>query len=487
MYLHRLKVKTILCSSLIILYSTSCKKFVQIAPPNTLIVTADVFDNNVTATAAMTSIYTQMFNNAESWTIGQDQGLLADELTSYSTDPTQIQFYTNNMIATNSSGEWLNAYNYIYQANAMIEGVENNNNITPIIAQQLTGEAKFVRAFWLFYLTNQYGDVPLVTSTLYSTNAKVSRTAQSQVYLQIIQDLQDAQVELNSNYVDATDTAITNERTRPAKAAAEAFLARVYLYTRRYDSAEEYASMVINNPLYSLCVITPAPAITNGTFLKNSKEAIWQLYTPLPTSINTNDAQNFNLMGAAPTTGDAQSVTISPQLLGSFEANDFRRMYWIDSFSTGNVPNVTYYYPNKYQITNTGNVTEYTMVFRLAEQYLIRAEAETQQGNLSAAASDLNIIRSRANLSNISGTIASSQSALLAAILHERQVELFTEWGHRWFDLIRTGNINQVMSIVTPIKSYGTGTVSWVSTDSLYPIPQSEILIDPNLTQNAGY
>jgi hypothetical protein len=353
--------------------------------------------------------------------------------------------------------------------------LENNGSITPPAAQQLTGEAKFIRAFWHFYLTNQYGDVPLVTSTLYTVNATIARTPQALVYAQIVQDLRDAQAELNSNYVDGSDTTVTTERVRPTKAAAEAFLARVYLYTQKYDSAEAYASMVIGNSLYSLCLgFSPA----NSVFLKNSTEAIWQLSTPLPTSINTNDAQYFILPGA-PSSGDAASAAISTQLLNSFETGDLRRVNWIDS--TGTVPD--YYYPYKYQAYNTGSpLTEYTMVFRLGEQYLIRAEAEANLGDSTDAITDLNAIRYRAGLSAYNPL---TNGSLLTATLHERQVELFTEWGNRWFDLIRTGNVNSVMSVVTPIKS--NGTVSWMSADQLWPIPQSEILVDPKLSQNSGY
>ena len=119
------------------------------------------------------------------------------------------------------------------------------------------------------------------------------------------------------------------------------------------------------------------------------------------------------------------------------------------------------------------------MVLRLGEQYLIRAEAEAQGNDLINAAKDLNIIRERAGLAD---TTTTTSSDMLALILHESQVELFTEWGCRWFDLIRTGNVNQVMIQVTPQKGG-----SWNSNDTLYPIPLSNITVDPNLTQNAGY
>jgi len=119
---------------------------------------------------------------------------------------------------------------------------------------------------------------------------------------------------------------------------------------------------------------------------------------------------------------------------------------------------------------------------RLAEQYLIRAETEANGagGGTNSAVQDLNIIRNRAGLANYSG--ATDKASLVTAILHERQVELFTELGHRWLDLKRTATVNAVMSVVTPQKG-GTWDANW----QLYPIPRTEIQVNPNLKQNPGY
>jgi hypothetical protein len=113
---------------------------------------------------------------------------------------------------------------------------------------------------------------------------------------------------------------------------------------------------------------------------------------------------------------------------------------------------------------------------RLAEQYLIRGEARAHQNNVQGAQEDLNIIRSRAGLG---ATTANDESSLLAVIETERQVELFAEWGHRWFDLKRTGRADAVLSLEK--------APNWQSTDRLYPIPFEEIKINPSLTQNPGY
>jgi hypothetical protein len=478
-YPYRFSIQVVFCSFAFLI--SSCKKFVQIGSPTTQLVTSSVFSNSASATSAVLAIYIQMFNNTESYNIAEDQGLLSDELTNYSTNVNQVQYYTNALEPLESPGEWVHAYNYIYQANAIISGLQNNGQIAASIAEQLTGEAKFIRAFWHFYLTNMYGNIPIVTTTDYTVNESLSRSSQAQVYSQITQDLQDAESLLNSNYVDATDTAITSQRVRPTKGAAEALLARVYLYQGKYDSAETAASNVINNSLYMLSPNLSGPK--NSVFLMNSSEAIWQLSTPLPNLNNTLDAQYFILLGApSGTTGTFNSTTLSPELLNSFEPGDLRRSNWIDSIIKSGVP---YYFPYKYHAVNTTTLTEFTMVMRLAEQYLIRAESEAELNDLTDAATDLNVIRNRAGLSNISNSIASSQTTLLTAILHERQVELFTEWGHRWFDLIRTGTVNAVMGSPDNVCQMKGGT--WNPDWQLYPIPQTEITNDANLTQNLGY
>jgi starch-binding outer membrane protein, SusD/RagB family len=453
------------------LFFVNCKKFVEIEPPTTQLVTASVFNNSASATAAQTVIYTQMAENQESFLLEVNTGMLSDELTSYNTGENYIQSYTNAMTAATDPGPWVNAYSYIYQANAIINALQNNNAISPAIQQQLLGESKFVRAFWLFYLTNLYGDVPLVTTTNYTTNATISRTPKTDVYQQIVSDLQDAQQLLNTNYVDASDTAITVERTRPTKWAATALLARTYLYSGDFADATIQASAVIGNTaLYNLNSL-------DSVFLTNSAEAIWQLATPLPSSVDTYDGFFFILV-SAPTV-----CAISPQLLNSFEPNDMRRVEWVDSFATSSI---NYYYPFKYKVKGGSSITtatEYEMVLRLGEQYLIRAEANAQQGNMGAAINDLNVIRNRAQLQNYTG--ATDKNSLLSAILHERQTELFTEWGHRWFDLSRTNSADSILGSPGNVCQFKGGI--WKPSDTLYPIPQSERNVDANLAQNNGY
>ncbi len=401
-------------------------------------------------------------------------GLLSDELTNYAKSNTSyIELYTNSMNANLNIGPWASGYSYIYQANAIIAALQNNSALSPQIVNQLLGEAQFFRAFWYFYLTNLYGNVPNVISTDYETNATIARTDKSKIYQQIVIDLKSAQSLMSTNFISANDTTITTTaRTRPNKWAAAALLARVYLFTGDNVDAEAEADSVINNTsLFNLV------HNLNNVFLVNSNEAIWQLDIPQPSNYNTPDGQQFILTSAPG--GSSNCCALAPELLNAFEPNDMRRANWVDSVKT---PSMIYYYPYKYKVQAGTKVTEDVMVLRLGEQYLIRAEAKAQQGNFSGAINDLDSIRNRAGLGGYNGP--NNQQSILTAIQHERQVELFTEWGHRWLDLIRLNYADSVMSIVTLSKG---GNWNPDNHQALFPIPKSEITVDGNLTQNLGY
>jgi hypothetical protein len=205
-----------------------------------------------------------------------------------------------------------------------------------------------------------------------------------------------------------------------------------------------------------------------NVFLKESSETIWQL-KPKYGGDNANEGTTFYI-GVGP----PQVAALRPAFIQDMETGDLRRQHWVGEVTNNTA---TWYFPYKYkEHQNTGTSLEYSIVFRLAEQYLIRAEARARQGNIAGAQQDLNIIRQRAGLQN---TTASTKEELLEAILAERRFELFSEHGHRWFDLRRTGRAGEVLP---PIKS------GWKSTDVLLPIPEEELLMNPNLKpQNPGY
>ncbi len=464
--------KVLLC--LFLLSMSSCKKLVDIPEPVDTITTVKVFNNAENANTAVAGIYFKMNASAFNGKITIYPALSADELNVSAGVET---FYQSNAIPSDEDKFWGSLYGVIYSANAVIEGLQASNSLSDKIKNQYTGEAKFVRSFCFFYLVNLFGDVPLATSIDFSSNSILSRAPVSKVYEQIVGDLEEAQSLLAEEYASSG-----GERIRANRAAATALLARVYLYMGKWKEAEENANLVIGNgQTYSLV------GELTDVFKKNSKEAILQLQIgeiePFATFEGTQFIPEYLTKDfpAETVSGNWQyfvpTYYLTNQLINAFEQGDQRRLVWLDS--TGLLNGVNYYYPYKYKVRrgSAGNVTEYNSLLRLAEQYLIRAEARAKQGNLTGALNDLNAIRARAGLTNL--PLSLNQTEVLSAVMHENQIEFCTEWGHRWFDLKRTGRVNAV------IEALKGG--NWQTTDQLYPIPKGELLLDPNLTQNNGY
>ncbi|WP_299672833.1 RagB/SusD family nutrient uptake outer membrane protein [uncultured Polaribacter sp.] len=447
--------------ALVLSLMMACEDFLEIDPPTTQVISESVFANEASATSAVNGIYSLMLSSSYGSgglrSIGFLGGLSADELlytSASSGNPEFTRFNANSLLSINNfiwNSFWLDAYNIIYNANSVIDGVNNSSDITQSVADLLIGESKFVRAYHHFYMTNVFGDVPLAISTDVDANSNRTRDAVALVYEEIVQDLLDAYELLEEEYV-------TTERVRPNKSTAAALLARVYLYLGNWDDAETWATRVIDNPNYTLV------SDLNGVFLTNNNEAIWQLKSNNPTG-EVNEADLYVLINGL------SIAVLSENLLDTFEAGDLRKDNWVSSIT---VEGIDYFFPFKYK--NLDAPGEYSTVFRLAEQYLIRAEARAQLNDFSGAQEDLNQIRNRAGLGN---TTATTQSSLLLAIEQERFVELFTEFGHRWLDLKRTNRADAVLS--------GISTKDWQPTDVLYPIPELEREINPNLTQNPGY
>lgn len=449
---------------IIIQFFSGCKKFVEVGVPKTEIVSETVFTTDASATSAIRGVYSMMMNNQSFSNGGIERytGIMCDELINYSTADAHLQFYLPTLLANNSivtNEFWREAYKYINNANAILEGLEKSVSITAAVKSQLRGEALFIRAFSHFYLVNLFGDIPYIRSINYKENAIAYREPVEAVYSLIVQDLLEAKTNLSDTYSFSG-----NERIQPNKGAATALLARVYLYQKDWSNAEIQATELINNTsLYAL------ETDLNLVFLKGSKESILQL-KPVTPGKNTSQGQFFILNGVP--TGQTARISLSENIVNSFEPGDNRSTNWVDTFTNSGI---NYYYAYKYKVYLNSTVTEYSVVFRLAEQFLIRAEARAQLNNISGSQADLDKIRNRAGLGN---TTAADKVSLLAAIEKERKVELFCEWGHRWIDLKR---LNRANTILPAIKQ------DWQTTDALFPIPLSDLLLNPNLTQNPGY
>jgi hypothetical protein len=456
------KTKAFLWVSLLLILN-GCDSFVTVDLPTSQLTNTAVFEDNATANAALIDIYSKI----------RDKGILtgtntgiSNQLANYTDDmvaygnPTNpsFAFYNNNLLPSNGgiSDYWNTSYNQIYSANAVLEGVAVTTKLSEENKKILEGEALFIRALVHFYLVNLFGDVPYIKETDYRNNSIASRLPAQQVYQNIILDLENAITLLPENY-SSTD------RVRPTKYVAKSLLARTYLYTKAYAEAANEASAVLNQT--TLFSLEENPI---DVFLLHSKETIWQLQSGI-NGQNTQEAALFVFV-----TGPPSLVALSDNLVSSFVSGDLRKTNWIKEVTDGTT---SWFHANKYRERNfTGVSKEYSIVFRLAELYLIRAEARANEGDLIGAKEDLNRIRQRAGLPQ---TNAATQPEIIAAIVRERRWEFFSEHGHRFLDLKRLNLLDTALSSVK---------AGWNTNDQLLPIPQSELSTNPNLRpQNLGY
>lgn len=440
----------------------SCDDFTDISMPVMELNSVTVFEDLSTANAALANVYAQIRDNGmltgKTNGISKEMALYTDELTWYgNTTQSSANFYFNTLMSTHFTIDnwWNNAYSQIYAANAVIEGVEKSDKLLITDKERLIGEAKFARALVHLYLVQLYGAVPYITITDYGMNRNVQRLEVAKVYEKIIADLESAVELLPLEYNNVT-------RSLPNSYAAQALLARTYLYAGKWAQAANSASAVINNS-----TLYPWEADLNNVFLKGSTTTIWQYAARTPTR-NTDDGSTFIFIAAPP-----NSVALTNQLLDSFEPGDQRKEIWTQARVKDNL---IFYHAFKYKkLGGDTPQTECTVVLRMAEQYLIRAEARARQGELIGAIDDLNKVRNRAGLANASAVTA---PAMLQTILHERQVELFTEFAHRFMDLKRFEALDTALGYKP----------DWSATEQYLPLPQTELNLNPNLgSQNPGY
>lgn len=440
---------------------SACDSFVDVDLPNSQLTANTIFEEKATANAAMTDIYSKIRDNGlltgSPGGLSHLLGIYTDELDFYGALPSGPAFYNNSLIASNPDVKefWNNSYNQIYAANAVIEGVVHSSKLAGADREQLIGEALFVRALLHFYLGNVYGNVPYITTTDYAVNRVAVRIPVATVYANAKADLEQAITLLPEEYV-------TPDRVRPNKYAAHALLARVDLYAGLWNEASNEASVVLNNTgAYTY------EQDLDKIFLKESTSTIWQL-APGFSNGNTLEAQTFNFNEGPPPIS-----ALTNDFMSAFTANDQRKSHWTQAITDGTS---TWYHPFKYKFGDSGTSSEYSIILRLGEMYLIRAEARAHSGDFIGAKEDLNTIRHTAGLAD---TSASTQDEILDAILQERRLELFTEFGHRFFDLKRFNRIQPVLSAVKP---------GWDVHEDLFPVPEAELNLNPNLKpQNPGY
>ncbi|AWG26744.1 RagB/SusD family nutrient uptake outer membrane protein [Flavobacterium kingsejongi] len=375
--------------------------------------------------------------------------------------------------STSSFGAmWTNWYKSIGRASYAIEYTESFGIADEAYKNRLIGEAKFLRAFNYFFLVRGFGDVPLQHISLFN------RAPKEEVYAYIEADLLDAIEKLpaKSQYAPA-------DLGRATKGAAQALLAKVYLYEKKWQQSYDMAQNVINSGEYGL---ESDYAVLWRASSENGTESIFEIQGR--GVVVAHGVQQYSeTQGARGTSGWGWGFnTPSDNLLAAYnaEGDAIRRdatiifegeTLWDGRVVSASVENPMYN-EKAYSSANLGAADgdKNIRVLRMAELYLIHAEAANELGNAPAALASLNLVRARVNLPEVAG----SGAVLRNLIWKERRLELAFEHD-RWFDLVRTGQAQAAMA--------ANGKTFIVGTQELFPIPYNQLIQTPTMTQNPGY
>lgn len=444
----------------------SCKKLIEIpVNPPTEIIRDQVFADSATTMTAVAGVYS---STPGGHGLPYSDGILtiatalsAHEVSTGDGDGTQFFRYTLNPINSMVSSLWSAPYSEIYQINDVLAGITGNSNLSATFVKQITAEMKVVRALCYFNMVNLFGGVPLVTTTDYKTNAQLPGATATAIYAQVLTDLNEALKSLPADYPSAG-------HVRANFYTAQALLAKVHLYQGNWKAAYDEADSVITQGGFTL------ETDLNQVFLDGSHEAIWQV--PILDQYQGSGEANFFIPYSSSQT---PNYVVTDSLLNQFEPEDQRLTNWI---GVNVVDGQNVYYPAKYKDKQPTSPETGYVLLRVAEMYLIRAEAAAQLGNLSQAMDDLNILRDRAGL-DPSTADENSQTAVLAAVRKERRIELCFELGNRWLDLNRTSTDTKY-----PAKGQAPAVLAgWEPNFALYPLPQSQLQLNSRLIQNPGY
>lgn len=384
---------------------------------------------------------------------------------------------------------WAAWYDIVTKANLIIEKIPESA-MSETVRSQVAGEAKFLRALSYFYLVRLWGDVPLVTTAAEQLGYP-SRAPKEQLFAQILKDAQEAEAALPVSWP-------ASEKGRAPKGAAQALLAELYLWrssaekTGEWQLAADAAKRIIDAGTYRL-----EPNYI-AAFLPGSQNRGEEIFAAQATAaangptIRTADLFFPQEMGANAAGGFGSTIPLAWSFDSSYAPGDYRRE--VTYFTTGKTaagasvkfpPHVFKYRPT----SRPGPQDVNWPIYRYAEVLLFHAEALNELGRTAEAVTFLNQVRARAR--NGTGSEARAEpanysgpltiAALRDTIFEERRIETVFETD-RWFDLVRRGPEFFVKAL-----SRDPFATDVQVTDMLWPIPQRERDVNPNLTQNVGY
>lgn len=392
---------------------------------------------------------------------------------------TEIDLYTFTPRTQEFNDFWALNFNGIVQCNTVLDKVPAID-MNGEVKNRILGEAYFLRAYYYFLLTQVYGDVPLYTRLTPPDELKIAKTPVSAVRAQIVSDCDQAAVLLPTQFTG-------KDVGRATKGAAYALAAKAWLYEKNWDKVLEYVDKVKALGIYGLM---PDYQDNFRKNTQNNMESVWEIQH---TNLELNVGNSLNQWWASKKfTGGYGFAEVTEKYYDSFEPGDPRREFTIasnnedyfgliykNSYSSTHHSTRKYIQPDSEVTQKADGDINYTAI-RYAEVLLWEAEALAELGRVQDAQAPLELVRARARAQAADPTTAlpaiavTDQQSMIDAVRRERQYELGFEC-HRFFDLVRWGIAKD------SVPEFVTGK------NELFPLPQSEIDLNPQLQQNTGY
>jgi len=455
-------MKTIKFSLILIItiVSFGCDDFLEVEP-TTQVDAENAIKNEKGVNASLNGVYDEYQSAALAQDLIIFGDLAADNLIHIGSKKEYKQISDNRILPDNVyvEGYWNSLFDAINRINYLISEIPNVEGVSEEDIAFYKGQAYFLRAFSYFNLVKFFGGVPLRDQPVKDVAPEIlniERASKEDTYTFILDDLKKAETFFEVKDPQTASLANLN--------AVRALRARIKLYQEDWTDAYINAREVINSGRYSLLDSSEYGKLFNE---EENSEVIFQLDFSASDDVNamadwTQEEGRFEV--AAWDSYDKEA-----SIADEFSGSDIRKEITVKQ-------GLNHYYANKYN--DLENSSDNIIHFRLAEMYLICAEALNETGYVSdgPAFDYLNAVHMRAGLDSLTDNTLKNQGEFRDAIQHERRLELAFE-GHRYFDLIRTGRAASVLGDI--------GTLA--DNNWLFPIPQSEMDINEKMEQNGDY
>lgn len=499
-------MKRIIFLSFAIAALAACNKKLDIKPEGAP-TSEDYFKQESDAIGANNAIYKQFddenfYGRGFWWFINASDDMVTGRVKA---EGDNIKDFNGSFIGGSyTETQWAMRYSVIKNANDLI------NNLPKISMdetkkQELMGDAYFFSGLMYFELAYTYGDdragVPIVNRDSIGAGVVLPRTAN----VNVVYDYIGSELQHAANLLPYFENLAPENRGRPHKTAAWAFLAKMYLYKKDYAKAELYADSVINSGkhallsnfsdvftiannfsseyIWSVTSNSKAPngwgSILPGVMLENKgwgKYNGWGYFMPTKELYDSYENGDLRREATILKPGDAFKFFGKDTTYGSSNSlSGYQFRKYMEPFSYADGAHLS---PNGDHPT-----TDLALpLLRYAEVLLIKAEAAIQQGK--NADKEINMIRERAGLTDISG-------ATMDELKKQRRSELAGEWANRHFDLVRWGDA--AAAYAKPLHSY-SGGVAWPARNfnpkihHVWPVPRTEVISSNGIiAQNAGW